>query len=1618
MNNIQSILKKILKVILWTIASIVLLLIIIILLVQLPSIQNKIIHTATSNISNKTNTRAEIRNVRISFPKSVVIEGLYLEDQNKDTLLSVGKVRVNIALLGLLKHHINVNSFSLEKVTVRLNNTKTDSLFNYNFLLTAFSDTASQTKTPSSTPWKIDVDNVTLRNIYIHYDDEYGGMFASANLGHLDLKMDELDPQRSIRANRILLDNSNLSFSDSVNKLSVNASVKHFELVDASFDLRDKIASLNELVLSNSEIQYFTDKKVMDPDSAIAKPQQSKENSWKLDIKTINLDDNTLSYQSGPKPMTRNVFDANYLILSHITLLASDIFYSIDSSRLSVKRFKATDQNNFSIKNFETDFRMDRHSIELKNLKAATTGSSVEAELGLKYSSLNTLKDSIPFLIVNLNMQNVSVKNSDIVYFNQTLAKQSFFKHDDNITYFSGIVSGRVNDLKGENIIIKTGAGTTLKTDFNISGLPSAENAQFNFPDLIVNSVRQDIEMLAGDSIPKNIRIPENLNLSVSFKGKIKAFESDISLDCNYGNVKLFAALSKDENFSARLNINGFDIGSLLGDTSMLGPVTLNVVANGRGLGIDSVEAEIKGDVSEAYLNKYAYHNLSLDGKIRGKEFKGKISLNDENAVFHFDGTVNLNPPVKSYEFGLTVEGVNLQKLNLTHDDIRVSLNAFADLKGDGLNVIGKAGIKKIIIAKGEKKYVLDSLLFASINSENKSEMSLTSSIVGIKYSGTISPVDITAELKSFFSDYFPLPPKDEVKKNSRPVKFNFEVMLHNHPVLSQLLLPELTEFEPGPIKGSFDSEKNELKLDASVKKIVYGNSQISDLIIDLNSNSGSLNYKITSSMLTSSQIKLDNFSFDGKFSDNTIFANLSSTADNRDRKIVINSRITKENSNYKLILDGNNFYLMNNKWNITPDNYIAFGIEGILIHNFFISNNGSQVNIASVHDRFNDDLSISIKNFHLDDISRIIEKDTNMIKGNVEGNVLLKKVNDKYGFIADTKISDIVFQGIPIGTLTVKADNSTAGRFDIGLKLSGADNNLASNGYYTPEGGANSLNIKTEVQSLSMKTLEAFSMGQIKEASGNISGNILINGSTDKPSITGELNFNDVSVKPAILNNKLDLKHETIRLESDGFYFDSFTLLDANKHPAVIDGAIHMKEFKDFNFALNVNASDFLLFNSTASDNGLFYGKMVIDSKIDVKGPMTLPVINGRLNMKDESKFTFVVPESRLTTDRGEDVVEFSNTGLHPILSGDTGKIERKSDFTGFDISTIIEIDKEAELRLLMDPSSSDSLVVKGGAELSLVIDRSGKMSLTGSYNLEEGSYLVSLEFVKRKFDIISGSSIIWNGDPLDANISINTKYIVRASPYDLMAGQLSGMGEAEQGSYKQPYPFWVLLNLSGEILHPEIKFEIQLPPENKGILGGAVNQKLLMLKEDESQLNKQVFALLVLGRFVQENPLQTETGGTSSLVRSTVGNFLSAQLNKFSSQTLPGVELNFDVQSYNEYETGEAKGRTQVEVGVKKQLFDERLSVQVGGSVDLEGEKARQNSGGNIAGDVNVEYKLTEDGRLRLKAFRHNQYEGAIEGQLVETGAGILYVRDFNKWNEIFKPLRRKSDPLNNVE
>ena len=1652
-NKILPILKKTLKAILWVVVIFVLLFLIVAAIIQIPYVQTKIVQRATTFVSSKTHTLVKIDHVSIGFPKTVVVKGLFLEDLKKDTLIYAGVTKINIVLKDLLANKICINNVSFQDLKLNIYSTNSDSLFNYNFLITSFADSTKTETVKTPAKWTFSIDNIDLKNIQLRYNDVYGGMKVLASLDNLTLNVDKMDLSKAsynidnllvdnlqvkiltlpskktkqeqsdnalpfVSAHNIEINNSAFTYSDSNTKQIVSTKITSFILEEGTLDLQKELLDVEKIQLSNTAIQYSS---VLAPTVKAneLKNASTVKSDWKISVKQVAIKNNSLAYSVANTPLIKNSFDINHLNLKYFNLDAKDITYSETNTNANILKFNAIDRNKFIITKFVTNFSMDKHSITANKLQIRTTNSTIDADVKIKFDALQSINKNISNLALSVNMHKVSVKNSDILYFNPSLAKLDFFKSKQNVTAIYGMINGRVNNLVGKRILIKTGENTFIASDFNIKGLPSIKTATFYFPSLKMKTTRSDLRKMAGSYIPKNIELPNEMSVIANFKGSIKSFESKVNFSSSFGELIANGSMDTQENYTASVRVKSFDLGQLMKNRNMYGPISLTAEINGIGLLPESTKANIKATATEIYFNKYLYHNLKIDGKVNGREFAGKVNLNDKNAQFDFDGLVNMTAKKELFNFHLKVQGVDLQKLNFTKNDVRVGLKASANLKGGSIDKLnGTAAISNLVVTQNGKKYALDSVLMASINEPNKNKFDFRSALIGLKYNGTISLNSLPTAINQFFNKYFPFGKTAiDTKNKIEPSNFNFEIELHNHPILSEVLLPQLREFEPGSIIGSFDSKKNELKLNASINKIVYGTTEINNLDLAIHADSAALDYKLSSTSIGNSQMKLPNLLLNGKIADNIIVSNLSSIDDNKNKRLTLQTQIIKNKTNFKLSLIPNNLYINNKRWDIAEDNYLEFGKQGFLIHHLFMNNGLSQLNIASVNDNFNDDLNIAIKNFKLEDISKLIEKDSSLVKGDVNGNVLLKRVNTNYGLIADATISNLVVRNVPIGNLTFKGENPTTQKFDVAIKLTGNDNNLTANGTFKPNGGDNALDIKTKIQSLSMKTVEAFSMGQITDAAGAISGNFSITGNTNTPKINGELTFDNVFVNPTFLNNRYELKHETIQLNDEGIYFKNFTMVDAKQHKAIIDGKVLMKNFTDFQFAMHIDSKDFLLFNTTIKDNKIFYGRMVIDSRIDVNGPMALPIINAKIKMKKGSNFTFAVPEDKVSTDKGEDIVEFNEAqNSNSILYRKEKKVIKNSGLTGYDLSSIIEVDKEATLRLLMDPTSTDSLVVRGDAALSFTMDRSGKMSLTGAYNLNEGSYLISIEsIIKRKFEIIPGSTIIWNGDPLDADITLNATYTVRAAPFDLVADQMVGLSAIEQGGYKQLYPFIVNLKMRGAILKPEISFEIQLQPENKGILGGAVNQKLLMLNDDPSLLNKQVFALLVLGRFVQENPLQTESGGSSTLLRSTVSNFLSAQLNQISSKIIPGMSLNFDIQSYNDFQSGQAQGRTQVEIGLKQQLFNQRLTVQLGGSVDVEGQKAKQNSTSEITSDVTVEYKLTEDGRYRLTGFRHNLYDGAIEGQLVETGAGVVYVRDFENWKDFLaKPNKVKNKKI----
>src|SRR5688572_14100016 len=170
--------------------------------------------------------------------------------------------------------------------------------------------------------------------------------------------------------------------------------------------------------------------------------------------------------------------------------------------------------------------------------------------------------------------------------------------------------------------------------------------------------------------------------------------------------------------------------------------------------------------------------------------------------------------------------------------------------------------------------------------------------------------------------------------------------------------------------------------------------------------------------------------------------------------------------------------------------------------------------------------------------------------------------------------------------------------------------------------------------------------------------------------------------------------------------------------------------------------------------------------------------------------------------------------------------------------------------------------------------------MNLSGRYAISEGSYDLSFyKLVKRKFAIVQGSSITWSGDPYNGSVDITALYEVETSPIDLVSSQTDN--PEDMNKYKQRLPFEVYLIMKGRLLSPEISFRLDMPENKQNAFGGNVYAKIQDLNTRESELNKQVFSLLVLKRFMSENPFASQGSDFEATARTSVSRLLTEQLN-----------------------------------------------------------------------------------------------------------------------------------------
>ncbi|HSN09216.1 MAG TPA: translocation/assembly module TamB domain-containing protein, partial [Hanamia sp.] len=626
-------------------------------------------------------------------------------------------------------------------------------------------------------------------------------------------------------------------------------------------------------------------------------------------------------------------------------------------------------------------------------------------------------------------------------------------------------------------------------------------------------------------------------------------------------------------------------------------------------------------------------------------------------------------------------------------------------------------------------------------------------------------------------------------------------------------------------------------------------------------------------------------------------------------------------------------------------------------------------------------------------------------------GTAVIKNLQGQPVFTSDLTVNNLSIYNNTLGNLTAKVNNNVVNKYQADIALEGHGNNVKINGSYNVNPNNSTYNFVIDLASLQMKTVEGFARGAIKDATGNLYGKIAMNGTLNKPNLDGKVHFNNTAFNVSSLNNVFKVDNKSVAIvNNQGILLNTFTIRDASNNAIVIDGALNSKDFMNYQFNLKIKADNFQAINSTNKDNQLFYGKMVFSTNLTVKGTPNHPIVDGDLTINNKTDFTVVLPQNTTGIETRKGIVRFvdrSATAEDSLFMAPYDSLN-KAPFQGYDVSVNIKIDKEAAFNMIIDAANGDFLRLKGTGQLTSGIDASGKITLAGSYIIDQGTYNFTYNLLKRKFNIQKGSKIVWTGEPTKGQIDVKAIYIADAAPIDLVQGQIEA---ANQTIYKQRLPFQVNLLLQGELLQPKISFDIVLPQDQNyqvsSTVTTTVRTKLEQLRQEPNEMNKQVFALLILNRFIGENPFASNAGTMNAgfVAMQSASRLLSAQLNKLTANLVPGVDVNMDLATMQDYTTGTAQNRTDLNVGLTKRLFNDRLNVTVGSDFQLQGPTKTNQQQNSLAGNISINYKLTKDGRFEIRVYRKNDYTGELEGYIIETGIGFIVSVDYNKFNQIFK-------------
>jgi hypothetical protein len=1652
------------RIFLKTLLTIFIILLIVVFLIQTPFVQNFIRGKAENYLSRKLNTRVRIGSLYVGFPKTITLKNIYIEDRKKDTLLSAGLIGVDLKMWGLLHNNLDITEVHLADITAKITRQLPDTAFNFQFIIDAFTGGAPKTPdTTASTPMKMALHDLLLDKIRLVYKDTVTGNDVEVFISHSETRMDQLDPAAGkygvasfqleglqakvyqsqplpapavaagppdpstgstaapmqIRLGKIDIKNSSLDYRNAVNAFFTSLQLGTLSADVKSFDLAKQVIQLNSLQLANTTTAVRMGK--ITPvkrggaanGKAAAPPPDA---GWRFLAASLRLDGDNIRFDDDNQRPQKTGMDYAHLGIQKLTLYADSLSYSPDTTSGQITKGEMTERSGFRLTQLQTRFFYSDHKTFLQDLLLRTPGTLLQRSATLEYKDLATMTKDPAHTRISLDLPNSKIQVKDILTFAPFLASQPAFQHPADTWQVNARLKGTLDVLDIQTL--QFSGIRDIRLDLSGRLLHPMDTKRFQ-ADMTINNVSGSsaalINLLPKGTLPANIAIPAHYKLKGKLAGSMDGLTSDMVLTTSSGIIVLkgFAKnirSTASASYDLALQTKDLDLGAILKDSVQYGKLNAGFTIKGQGLDQHTANATFSGHVQSMTYRQYTYQDFAIDGTVAHQHATLQSSINNTAIRFELKASADLQRKFPALQLDWQIDTLDLHALHFVKDTMAVKghiIAGFEDTNPDSLQ--GTLKLAGLNLLNGAQRIKTDSIFLVAARKDDIQDLQLHSEMADLDWSGHYKLTETAQALQHTINKYYRL---NGFKDTTFTAQDWTMVMHFRVSPLVLTLMPSLRGTDSIGARMAYNSDKNDLNLGLLAPHIRLGDDRFNNIRFNTSTDDSSLHYTLQMADGVGSGFDFHQTSLAGVMQNNHLTTTLLLKDLKGKDRYRIAGQLDKLEDGLKFALDADSLLLNYDAWKTSRDNFVRYDSAGLLVHHFVIGNKTDSLSIGNVSDDPSSPIDVRFADFHLSTLSHLVSQDSLLVAGILNGSAEIRNALNSPLFTSDLTIQRLAYKTDTVGNLAIKVNYEKANTLAADISLEGQGNDLKVKGEYATGEGRMDLNLM--LGRLNLGSFGGVMKDEIESMSGALKGKLAISGTLDKPILKGNLHFDSSRVVPVISGEPLKLSNDNIEFDEDGFNFSTFRLLDSAGNKLTIDGNAYTKDYRNYNFDMSLNAGNFQLVNAPESGSRQFYGALNLDAAINVQGNMNAPKVDGDVRVNKKTNFFFVLPGSDPEVVNRAGVIRFIDKD-HPgdTLVDRTAQIlkARQSAVQGMEVSMNIQTDSSAIFTMVIDERTGDALTVRGRSNLVFGMDKSGKMDLTGSYEVESGAYNLSLDVLKRKFDIQRGSTITWTGDPTSAQINLTAAYAANTPSIDLIANEIAGRSQTDINKFKQKLPFQVLLKMEGELLKPKITFDIVLPP-NLLTLWPDVDAKLQQIRIEESELNKQVFALLLLNRFVGDDPLQSASGGSSlgNMAFQSASQILTNQLDQLAGSLIKGVDIHFDLNNEQDFSTGNEQDYTELNVTVSKRLFSDRIVVNVGSNFDVQGAGNPNQQASNIAGDVAVDYKLTKDGRYMIRAYRKNQYEAVVEGQVVETGVSFILTFDYNRFRELFGKTREE--------